>query len=209
MNSLLAFKTFALIASVSFVSSMAMAATPAPKVQFGQAKFTGAGCPAGKATFTPNPDGTTFSVLFDGYEVSTDQAVGYKYCTMTVPVKAAKRTKFRIETMDYRGFFDLKPWTAAQVGSFAQFHNTKSQTTPGQWNTFIQYGAMTDNFVETIPMSASSDSFCGDAQQWMIVHNVLAVYNFKPQAGKTSMATLDSIDTQGLIKGKLKFSACK
>lgn len=180
-----------------------------PKVTYGKAKLSGKGCPGTGASFTPAPDGKSFSILFDDMVVSSDKSLAYKDCAVMVPVKLPTGYRLDVQTLDLRGFVQLEALTAAQVGVYPRFMNYKGQMKEGGWHMVTQYGEASENFTETFELGKKGQSFCGGHTQWMIIHNRVTVYNWDPVAGIENMAGLDSVDGAGQIKGKLKVAKCK
>lgn len=179
-----------------------------PKPSFGKVTLSGQGCPGKSASFTPSPDGKSFSILFDDMVVTSDKAVAYRDCAVMVALKLPTGYRLDVETLDVRGFVQLEHWTAAQVGVYPRFMNYKGQMKEGGWHLRTQYGEASENFTETFNLGAKGRSHCGGHTQWMIIHNRVTLYNWDPVAGVENIAALDSVDGAGQVKGKLKVSKC-
>ena len=69
-------------------------------ITVGQPAYGGNGCPAGSASVTVLPDGSTMSVLFDSFAAeagnTTGRRVDRKSCNLRVPVRVRSRVQSRL-----------------------------------------------------------------------------------------------------------------
>jgi len=89
----------------------------APSVAFGQQivlgepGYGGTGCPAGTVAVSLAPDGSSLSLLFDGYIVeaggTTGRSFDRKACNVSIPVNVPNGLSVSILSIDYRGFNQL------------------------------------------------------------------------------------------------------
>lgn len=184
-------------------------ATNEVRVKYGKAQFSGKGCVKKSASFTPSPDGDSFSILFDNMVLESDKGYAHKDCTLMVPVRLPKGYRLDVQTLDLRGFVHLERLSAAQIGVYPRFMNRRGKMKEGGWHMVTRFGEESDGFTETFNLGKKGRSHCGGDVQWMIIHNRVALHSWRPQAGVENIVALDSVDGAGQIRGKISVSKCK
>jgi hypothetical protein len=158
------------------------------------------GCPGGTYSAVNSPDGTTLSILFDNFSVTSGQGsdgtLNRKFCNIQVPLHLPDGYTLGIYKVDYRGFSHLstKQYSELFVDYALGAHN-KSRSfhrkTKGPYDgDFL--------FTETIGAGLMKRVGCGEEA----VLNVSAALELNTglQPG-VAMAALDSVD--GAPKGGL------
>jgi len=158
------------------------------------------GCPSGSYSAVNSPDGTTLSILFDNFSITSGQgpsgAPGRKFCNIQVPLHLPDGYTLGIYKVDYRGFSHLssKQYSELFVDYALGAHNKSRnfhRKTKGPYDgDFL--------FTETIGAGLMKRVGCGEEA----VLNVSAAIelNTSLQPGE-AMTALDSVD--GAPKGGL------
>ncbi|MCS6838468.1 MAG: DUF4360 domain-containing protein [Bdellovibrionaceae bacterium] len=87
----------------------------AQSIRLGTPSYGGSGCPAGTASVSVSPDGSTITILFDQFTAESGghsgKQVDRKSCNLSIPVEVPQGYSVAIFQVDYRGFNSL-PWGA-------------------------------------------------------------------------------------------------
>ena len=157
-------------------------------------------CAGGTYSAVNSPDGTTLSILFDNFVITTALGaagrVERKSCSIQVPLNLPEGYSLGVYKVDYRGFSRLSDKQEANLSfDYALGARDKTRT----YRRKIQ-GASDGEFVfsETIGAGLMKRAGCGEAA----VLNVVAALELQTtrQPGE-AMVALDSID--GAPKGGL------
>ena len=79
------------------------------------AEYQGSGCPQGQVSVTMTPNGSAFSILYDAFDLRVDKniTVARASCRVELHVKKPRKTGFRIENAEFRGFVALDAGVSA------------------------------------------------------------------------------------------------
>ena len=184
--------------SVAFIAIMLLLGTGARAQSTSVAGENG--CPGGSYSAINSPDGTTLSILFDNFSVSSGPGSGgapnRKFCNIQVPLNLPDGYSLGIYKVDYRGFSRL---------SSKQYSELFVDYALGARNKSRRYHRKTEGpyegdfrFTETIGAGLMKRVGCGEAA----VLNVSAALELNTglQPGE-AMVALDSVD--GAPKGGL------
>lgn len=196
----------AVLCFLSFSAHSAMATLS--DIQFGQAKVYGAGCSNDKVTFSPSPEGTSFSVLFDGFTLESKKQVEAKYCTILVPVTVASGKRLKIQQIDLRGFMDLQKNTWGGAGALPGFMNIRGQTQYGSWAVDWIHGSYSENFIQSSTLQREAKSFCGSGTQWLVLHTFAGISSYRGPSQVANTVMLDTIDGAGQLQARLQTERC-
>lgn len=88
-------------------------------IQLGYPTTGGNGCPAGSASASVSPDGSSLSIIFDQFIAEAGPASGRtmdrKSCNVAVPVHVPNGFSISIIAVDYRGFVSLPQGASARM----------------------------------------------------------------------------------------------
>lgn len=156
------------------------------------------GCPQGTFSVVNSPDGTSLSILFDAFSVSSNdqETLQNKECNLSVPLNLPEGYSLGVYRVDYRGYAHLEPKQSSELTvNYRLGPKNKgrrfNRKTKGEYDgEFL--------FTENIGAGLMKRVGCGDAA----VLNVSVKLTLTPDGGGEAMATLDSSDgsaKRGLI----------
>lgn len=180
----------------------------ANEITYGEPRLYGPGCPSGTASFSPSPDGTSFSVLFDQLTIEGKRRHNYKYCTMVVPVKVPKDHMVEIKTLDLRGFMNLAPLTWGGAGVYSRFIDSRGRVRHGGWKIKWQLGEFSDVFAESFRLKPVLKSFCGGTQ-YLVLDQFVQYDDYNRRPSQDNYVGLDSVDGAGSLVGQVVKKKCK
>jgi len=156
------------------------------------------GCPQGTFSVVNSPDGTSLTILFDSFSLSSDGADRtnqIKECNLRVPLNLPEGYSLGVYRVDYRGFALLQPKQTSELAvdyhlgprdNGRRFH----RKTKGQYDgEFL--------FTENIGAGLMKRVGCGEAA----VLNVSVKLSLIVGSSGEAMTTLDSAD--GAARGGL------
>ena len=161
-------------------------------VTLGEPTYGGSGCPSSSASTSLSPDGTSLSVIFDGFSVTAGGSSGRyfsrKNCDTSIPVTVPNGYRVAVVGIDYRGGISVP------CGAFFDF--TADYVWDGtQTPLFVQrfVGERTGDYTISHEMNAESTSFsdCGASVTLRLDTAIQVTTN---AASDQIDATVDSID---------------
>jgi hypothetical protein len=88
-------------------------------IELGYPAYGGNGCPAGTASATLSPDGSSLSIIFDEFITEAGPAAGKtinrKSCNIAVPVHVPNGYSISVLAVDYRGYVGLPRSASARL----------------------------------------------------------------------------------------------
>jgi hypothetical protein len=168
-------------------------------IGLGSSAHAAEGCPTGTFSIVNSSDGTSLSILFDAFSVSSSGGSGssneLKECNLKIPLHLPEGYSLGVYRVDYRGFAHLAPKQTSELtvdyhlgrrDNGRQFH----RKTKGQYDgEFL--------FTENIGAGQMKRVGCGEAA----VLNASITLALTSSGGGAAMATLDSSD--GAARGGL------
>jgi hypothetical protein len=112
-------------------------------------EYQGSGCPQGHVSVTLAPDGSAFSVLYDSFNLTVgDQIAQAKStCSIAIHLKKPKKSGFRVEAADFRGFVALDSGvTATQNVQVMSGPNHGHQQLSAEFGTQVWSGPMSEDY---------------------------------------------------------------
>lgn len=113
------------------------------------AEYQGSGCPPGKVSVTMTPNGSAFSILYDAFDLRVDKniTVARASCRVVLRVKKPRKTGFRIENAEFRGFVALDNGvTAAQTVKVMVGPNNGHQKLSAEFGSQTWQGPVAENY---------------------------------------------------------------
>jgi len=113
-------------------------------------EYKGTGCPQGHVSVTLSPDGSSFSVLYDSFNlmVGEDITQAQSSCSIVLHLKKPKKLGFRVDAADFRGFVALDPdVTATQKVQVMSGPNHGHQQLSAEFGTQVWKGPLTENYI--------------------------------------------------------------
>lgn len=111
-------KKFKMLLALGIFSSV-MNAYSQDTIELGLPAYGGNGCPAGTASATLSPDGSSLSIIFDEFLTEAGPAVGRtinrKSCNIAVPVHVPNGYSISVLAVDYRGYVGLPRSASARL----------------------------------------------------------------------------------------------
>lgn len=186
--------------SAAFVALILLTGTDAIAKNQSTGVIVTSSCAGGTYSAVNSPDGTTLSILFDDFSITTVAGsaggIERKSCDIQVPLNLPDGYSLGVYKVDYRGFARLSSKQVSELSVDYVFgHRNKSR----KYHRKIQ-GDYDGEFVfsETIGAGQMKRMGCGDAA----VLNVAATIELQSsRAPGEAMVALDSID--GAPKGGL------
>jgi hypothetical protein len=185
--------------AIAGLSSAAPAAgiTPPQGFNITSLGLLGSGCPAGTATYVLSPDNTAVTVLFSNYIASTGPTTpiteNRKNCQLALGVHIPQGFSFSINSVDYRGYYQLdNKVTAAQAATYYFAGSVKQSTARSNLK-----GPITGKdylFHDEFDLATLVESPCGANTVWNI-NSQIQVNNGQNPSGSGSINT-DSVDAK-------------
>lgn len=175
-------------------------------LELGYPGYAGSGCPAGSASVTLSPDGTSLTLLFDNYVAQAGGSSGLsmdrKNCNISIPVAVPDGYSVSILTVDYRGFISL-PFGGS--GRFSAEYFFAGSRGPIASRNFIP--GREENFTITnrLGVEAMVWSSCGADVNLRVNTNMLVRSN---RYLDEAMGVVDSADFQTGIIFHLRLRRC-
>lgn len=175
----------------------------ADTVTLGQPGYGGSGCPAGSASASISPDGSSLSILFDSYMVEaggSNPRVARKSCNLSIPVKVPNGMSVSLISADYRGFADLPAGAEAQLDTEYFFGGSRGPAFSQRFN-----GRFSNTYLKRHQLQAGANvwSACG-ADVNLRVNSGMTVRS----NGEAALATVDSADFNAGILYHLQYRSC-
>lgn len=175
----------------------------AASISLGQPGYGGSGCPAGSASVSVSPDGSSLSILFDSYTVEaggSNPQVARKSCNLSIPVKVPNGMSVSLISADYRGFADLPAGAEARLDTEYFFGGSRGPAYSQRFN-----GRFSNTYLKRHQMAAGANvwSACG-ADVNLRVNSGMTVRS----SGEAALATVDSADFNAGILYHLQYRSC-
>lgn len=165
---------------------------PPGAVTVSVASVNGTGCPHGSATVAMSRDKRAFTVSYSEYTAVAGPGVsladGRKNCQINMRVNVPGGYTYGIQTVDYRGYADVKRGAVGSIGATYYFSNLDDTTI----NHPIQ-GPMEENWHrrDEVPFEQIVWNPCGDLRQF----NIKTQLDLnKGSSTQESILTMDSTD---------------
>ncbi len=113
------------------------------------AEYQGSGCPQGQVSVTMTPNGSAFSILYDAFDLRVDKniTVARASCRVVLHVKKPRKTGFRIENAEFRGFVALDAGvSASQNVKVMVGPNQGHQKLSAEFGSQIWQGPIAENY---------------------------------------------------------------
>ncbi len=113
------------------------------------AEYQGSGCPQGQVSVTMTPNGSAFSILYDAFDLRVDKniTVARASCRVALHVKKPRKTGFRIENAEFRGFVALDAGvSASQNVKVMVGPNHGHQKLSAEFGSQIWQGPIAENY---------------------------------------------------------------
>jgi Domain of unknown function (DUF4360) len=170
---------------------------------------SGTGCPNGSIGSYVSPDNTTFTLIFQSFNVFAGPGInrqdGIKACSIGVPLEYQDGFQYNVYTQTNRGFVQLDEGVHGMMRtSFSSQHNSASTSVTQNFT-----GPLTEDYSvsNAVPVAAGKTwSKCGHAEG-MRVNTLLEVNNAQNQDGSGSITT-DSEDGQLTFEMGLEWQQC-
>ncbi|AZZ37393.1 DUF4360 domain-containing protein [Bdellovibrio sp. qaytius] len=191
------------------VLSAILAATVSAEagISVGQPAYGGNGCPAGSASVTVTPDGSTMSVLFDQFSAeagnTTGRRIDRKSCNLRVPIRVPNGYSVALIGVDYRGFNAIPGGGAySELRNEYFYAGSRGPVYQQRFN-----GPRADSYTVTNNLIASSLiwSECSKEVIFSINSSATAMSN---AAMQQTMMTVDSIDISAGMLYHFQFRRC-
>jgi hypothetical protein len=153
-------------------------------------------CPAGSYSVVQSPDGSSLSILFDGFIAAPPQ--GRADCLLTIPLDLPAGMNLGVYRVDYRGFASLARREEAEL----VVDYNLGPTDNGRVFRRKLKGAIQDDFAFTEPIGRGLMKRVGCGATVTLTVDLSLVLS--PGASGASMATLDTTD--GASRGGLRYS---
>lgn len=185
----------------------------AQMVQIRSVEYSGSGCPQGSVQVQFSPDGSSFTVLYDRFDlrVGADIAEGMQNCSIRVKVKKPLLAAFRVESADFRGFVHLDPGVTAEqkvsvaVGPIKELRRITSEFGYQRWQ-----GPIAQNFLLTTvrPLNTPPVLDCVPPREntEMIIESKIRVG--RGGGSRFGQLTVDSADGRMVQRYNLKWQNC-
>jgi hypothetical protein len=198
------FSRFKTLASAALLATSLSAM--ASGIELGYPTTGGNGCPAGSASASVSPDGSSLSIIFDQFVTeagpSSGRTLDRKSCNIAVPVRVPSGYSVSIIAVDYRGFVSLP--SNAQATMQAEYFFAGAQGP-----RFVQNfrGKTDQNYTlnNRLGVQAMVWSPCG-ADVNLRVNASMMVRNSGYQ---DAMATVDSADFNAGIVYQIQMRSCR
>lgn len=186
-------KTFSTIAAVALLAFTAQTSNATPNndsVYFKAPAMGGNGCPSGTTGFSISPDGTSLSILFDGYIAEP----GNKTCNIAMPVHVPSGYQVSTVTADYRGFVEGR----AELRRSYFFAGDRTPTIKSKLRS--RDG---DDYLkrDNLRLSSHSWSKCGQDVNMRVNTRIRT-------KGRNSYVSLDSLDLSTGMIFQLQYRRC-
>ncbi len=116
------------------------------------AEYQGSGCPQGNVSVVMTPSGSAFSILYDAFDLRVDKniTVARASCRVVLHVKKPRKTGFRIENAEFRGFVALDAGvSAAQNVRVMVGPNHGHQKLSAEFGSQVWQGPIAENYLLT------------------------------------------------------------
>ncbi len=177
--------------------------------------YAGTGCPDGSVKVAMSSDATSFSILYDGFNVQIDRGVkkAFADCRVVLHIKKPRRLGLQIESAEFRGFVAVDfGVSATQHIEVATGPNKGHQQLSAEYGTQSFVGPLSENFtlqsvrpvkqrpgiLDCVPPKENTD---------VIVSSQIQVLN--SGAGQFGQLTVDSTDGVLIQRFSLKTITCK
>ncbi len=199
----------------SIFSLLLLASSAFAQVTLTGVEYAGAGCPQGHVNVVLTPDGSSFSVLYDAYDLRVDQGVrqAESTCAITLHIRKPRKMGIQIEEADFRGFVALDAGvTATQKVQVMTGPNHGHQQLSAEFGTQVWQGPVSDNYLlravravnkrpgvlDCVPPREDTD---------ILVNSQVQLVNYG--VGKFGQVTVDSVDGIIVQKFVMKLINCK
>jgi hypothetical protein len=160
------------------------------------------GCPPGTYNIVTSPDGSTVSVLFDNFTVSTGvSGLVRKTCAMEIPLQLPAGYSLGVYQLDYRGFAHLED---RQRGELQVNYGTGA----GERNRGRRFrrdlrGAYEGDFTfnERLKGGVLRRMGCGGSQVLNFAATLTLASKGGPSEGRMTLDTVDGAPEGGLVFG--------
>lgn len=190
-------------------SSASLAESPSG-VRVGNIRVRGDGCPQNSASATISPDGTSFSILFDSYQVESNESfqIDRKACEAEIDLQLERGWSYAIVAADYRGFVNVDAGSIATHQALYSFDGSRPiNERPGFENGNGRHsfrsqefrGPFSNNYFvrNEIPPGLAPWSPCNERDhQTLFLTNYLTARTMSRAMPSSALITLDSIDGQ-------------
>ncbi len=177
------------------------------------AEYEGAGCPQGSVNVTMDPDASSFTVLYDRFDLraGADVPMNSLGCNIKLKFKKNKFYSFAVNSADFRGFAYLDPQVRGRIDSKVKTGNTNF--VQGATSSFALenlVGPMNQNFtLSTQRVLAGTDALaCLPMKDSMIVLINTKIQITGAGGAHAGQLTVDSADGRMAQKYSLKWINC-
>ena len=155
------------------------------------------GCPGRTYSVVNSPDGTTLSILFDDFAVTTGMDTNRRFCNIQIPLNLPEGYSMGAYKVDYRGFARLDAKQSSDLSvDYAFGRHNKSRS----YHRKIR-GAYEGDFVFTENIGAGIMKRMGCGEEAVL--NVTAILelqtNGQPDEATIALDSIDGAANQGLI----------
>lgn len=174
-----------------------------------RAEYQGSGCPQGHVSVVMTPNGSAFSILYDAFDLRVEKniTVARASCRVVLHVKKPRKTGFRIENAEFRGFVALDAGaSASQNVKVMVGPNHGHQKLSAEYGSQIWRGPVAENYILTAvrPINKKPpvlDCVPPKENTEIVVDSQIQVNS---TAGEFGQLTVDSVD--GVLVQKFAIS---
>jgi hypothetical protein len=176
-------------------------------IRVGEPSYGGTGCPAGSASVTMTPDGTSLSILFDQYVVEaggeTRRTLDRKSCNVAIPVHVPQGYSVAVIGVDYRGYNFLPRGARSDFNVEYFFAGALGPRFARSFQGPIDSDYLISN---TLIASAVTWSPCG---QDVILRTNTSLRAQTNARREQTLATVDSQDVNAALIYSLQWQRCR
>lgn len=199
------------LGSIFAASSITQANSYGARLEY--AEYEGAGCPQGSVSVTMDPDASSFTVLFDRFDMRAGAGLSQASmdCDIKLKFKKSKFFSFAVNSADFRGFAFLDPQVRGKIESKVKTGNTNF--VQGATSSFALenlIGPMNDNFILTTQrvLSGTDTLACFPFKDSMVVLIKTKIAISGAGGSLVGQLTVDSADGRMAQKYSLKWINC-
>ncbi len=202
-----------IVSVILFLIASTSSCVWAQSLSIEEVQYSGTGCPQGSVSIELAPDASSFTVLYDRFDlrVGAESTEGMMDCLIRVRLKKPRQMGFRIESADFRGFVQLDPGvvgvqkirlTSGTVGAsrkaLAEFGYEK-------WK-----GPINENFVISAlgPVEPPEVVDCAPARERSVIVLDSKIRIRKAGGSRVGQITIDSVDGRLTQKYNLRWTDC-
>ncbi len=204
-----------LITKISLLTLTLFSSTAFSQISMTGYEFQGSGCPQGHVSVVMTEDGSSFSVLYDAFDLRVDAATqsAQASCSIVIHVRKPKKLGFQVEEADFRGFVALDAGVSAtQNVQVMVGPNRGHQKLSAEFGTQTWQGPVADNYAlravkPTKKRPAVLDCVPPKENTDIIINSQIKIAN--PVGAAFGQLTVDSVDGKLVQKFNLKLINCK